>query len=202
MPESLEDYIERLITPPEDKTLVVDDMASFDWKSLEDGSVPAILLKIGAVSDWHERKNADEVMRVLKPGGYVAVIPPEDDRYGYVGACTLEDAGMQVRDSITVLDEPGDFTYCSKPAQSEKNRGLGGKNPHPTVKPIKMMKKLLERLPRGARVLDPFLGSGTTGVAAILTGKSFIGVELSEEYASIAKKRITHAKNNPKEYDK
>ena len=108
---------------------------------------------------------------------------------------------MQVRDSIAVLDDPEEFTYCPKPSQKEKNRGLTEKNTHPTVKPIKMMKKLLERCPKNGFVLDPFLGSGTTGVAACLTGRSFIGIELSSEHVSTAKKRLLHAKTSPGEYE-
>jgi hypothetical protein len=201
MAESLEEYIERLITPPEAQTLVVEDMTTFDWASLEDASVPSILLKVANAHDWHSEENAQEVMRVLKPGGYVAVIPPEDDKYGYKGACALEDAGMQVRDSITVLDDPDEFTYCPKPSQKEKNRGLEGKNTHPTVKPIKMMKKLIEKCSLEGFILDPFLGSGTTGVAAQISGRPFIGMELSDEYIDTAKRRVNHAKTNPKDYE-
>jgi site-specific DNA-methyltransferase (adenine-specific) len=50
---------------------------------------------------------------------------------------------------------------------------------------------------KGGTVLDPFMGSGTTGVAAVHEGMHFIGMELSEEYVETAKARITHAGGNP-----
>lgn len=70
------------------------------------------------------------------------------------------------------------------------------KNHHPTVKPLKLMSYLITLFSReGDTVLDPFMGSGTTGVACKNTGRSFIGIELDEEYFEIAKKRIEEVKD-------
>jgi DNA modification methylase len=67
-------------------------------------------------------------------------------------------------------------------------------NIHPTVKPTDLMRYLCRLVtPTGGVVLDPFMGSGSTGKAAMLEGFSFIGCELSEEYASIANARIEAA---------
>ena len=67
-------------------------------------------------------------------------------------------------------------------------------NPHPTCKPVRLFAYLAEFLcPAGGTVSDPFTGSGTTGVACVQTGRSFIGCELSDEYADIAEARIAHA---------
>lgn len=67
-------------------------------------------------------------------------------------------------------------------------------NPHPTVKPTDLMKYLCRLVtPENGIVLDPFMGSGSTGKAAVLEGFSFIGIELSEEYLNIAELRIKHA---------
>ena len=68
-------------------------------------------------------------------------------------------------------------------------------NFHATVKPIALMRYLvrLTKTPTGGVVLDPFTGSGTTGVACVKEGRNFIGIELDEEYLEIAKKRIEHA---------
>ena len=67
------------------------------------------------------------------------------------------------------------------------------RNVHPTVKPIAMMRWLCRLVtPPGGLVLDPFTGSGTTGCAAVLEGFRFLGFELSEEYATIARARIAH----------
>ena len=65
-------------------------------------------------------------------------------------------------------------------------------NNHPTVKPIALMEYLIKMVtPKGGVVLDPFMGSGSTGVACKKNGYSFIGIELNEEYIQIAKSRIT-----------
>ncbi len=64
---------------------------------------------------------------------------------------------------------------------------------HLTEKPVPLLKDLLEVTQPGCTVLDPFAGSGSTGVACLQTGRSFIGIELSPEYASIAAQRLTEA---------
>ena len=75
------------------------------------------------------------------------------------------------------------------------NPFLRGKTPrqntHPTVKPIKLMEYLITLVtPPNGIVLDPFFGSGTTGVAAVNLGFNYIGIELDERYVEIAKRRI------------
>jgi len=66
-------------------------------------------------------------------------------------------------------------------------------NTHPTVKPIEIMRYLVRLVtPPGGLVLDPFTGSGTTGAAAMLEGVRFLGMELSPEYAEIARARIAY----------
>ena len=64
---------------------------------------------------------------------------------------------------------------------------------HPTQKPIALMKWCLGFLPNAQTILDPFMGSGTTGVAAVQMGRDFIGVEREEKYFDIACKRIEDA---------
>jgi site-specific DNA-methyltransferase (adenine-specific) len=75
--------------------------------------------------------------------------------------------------------------------------GRGGKdfkNFHPTVKPTELMRYLCRLVtPRGGIVLDPFMGSGSTGKAAMYEGFEFIGIELTDEYLPIAKARIEFA---------
>jgi site-specific DNA-methyltransferase (adenine-specific) len=66
-------------------------------------------------------------------------------------------------------------------------------NFHPTVKPIALMEYLCRLItPPGGVILDPFMGSGTTGIAALRLGFEFVGIELSEEYVEIATARIAH----------
>jgi site-specific DNA-methyltransferase (adenine-specific) len=113
------------------------------------------------------------------------------------------------------------FFYCAKASRAEREAGLndfdpkresdriaddlpGGDNPrnrtntarrnhHPTVKPIALMRYLVRLVtPPNGVVLDPFTGSGTTGIAARLEGFEFVGIEQSVEYADIAHGRIAH----------
>jgi DNA modification methylase len=88
-------------------------------------------------------------------------------------------------------------------------RGENGRNPHPTVKPISLMRYLVRRAsPPGAWdpdmakrpvVLDCFMGSGSTGVAAMVEGVRFVGCELGEESAEVARLRLQHAYALPRE---
>jgi DNA modification methylase len=72
------------------------------------------------------------------------------------------------------------------------------RNHHPTVKPVAVMRWLIRLVtPPGGVVLDPFLGSGTTGIAAVREGFSFIGIEREAAYLDIARARIGHAKATP-----
>lgn len=83
------------------------------------------------------------------------------------------------------------FFYCKKPDQDEK----GLDNLHPTVKPLQLMRYLCRMVtPPGGTVLDPFMGSGTTGVAALFNKFDFIGVERDEIYFQIAEKRLKGVK--------
>jgi site-specific DNA-methyltransferase (adenine-specific) len=114
-------------------------------------------------------------------------------------------------------DEPAKFFHCKKASMKEKNHGLEDfdektvddgrktsvdnpynrgktkrKNTHPTVKPIELMRFLcrLIKQPVGKIILDPFMGSGSCGIAAIQEGQKYIGIEMQKEYYEIAKKRI------------
>jgi hypothetical protein len=70
----------------------------------------------------------------------------------------------------------------------------GARNGHPTVKPVQLMRYLVRMVtPPGGVVLDPFTGSGTTGIAAIQEGFHFVGVEREDEYVSIARARMDKA---------
>ena len=64
---------------------------------------------------------------------------------------------------------------------------------HPTQKPLGVMKWVIELCPKAQSILDPFMGSGTTGVAAMQMGRSFIGIEREQKYFDIACQRIEQA---------
>jgi len=120
-------------------------------------------------------------------------------------------------------DQSDRFYYCAKASRAERELGLADftpetvgdgrkksidnayqrgkterRNVHPTVKPVAVMRWLVRLVtPPGGTVLDPYSGSGTTGVAAALEGFGFIGCELSPEYVEIARARIAHAREFP-----
>jgi DNA modification methylase/transcriptional regulator with XRE-family HTH domain len=79
------------------------------------------------------------------------------------------------------------FFYCAKASKTDRGEGNG----HPTVKPTELMRYLCRLVtPPGGVVLDPFMGSGSTGKAAVLEGFQFIGIEREAEYLEIARGRI------------
>lgn len=115
------------------------------------------------------------------------------------------------------------FFYCTKASKRDRDEGLDGfkaqinsngdkwsdvdrrdgkvpisrKNIHPTVKPTDLMRYLCRLVtPLNGIVLDPFMGSGSTGKAAMLEGFQFVGIERDADYIEIAKARIEHAYNN------
>ena len=103
-----------------------------------------------------------------------------------------EEAGKILNEQVK---EANRFFYC--PKVSKKERNAAGKNTHPTVKPIALMKYLVKLItPQGGKVLDPFMGSGSTGMACVELGNSFIGMEREVEYYEIATDRIEHTKEN------
>ena len=107
---------------------------------------------------------------------------------GRFPANVMHDGSEVVRDIF-----PGDssgFFYC--PKANKKDRG--DDNAHPTVKPTELMRYLCRLVtPQGGVIVDPFMGSGSTGKAAIAEGFGFVGIELNEEYFEIACARIEAA---------
>ena len=128
------------------------------------------------------------------------------------------------------------FFYCPKTSKTDRNQGLDGfeekqqdlsrkegkvggdnprnrgvnkrKNHHPTVKPTDLMLYLIRLVtPNGGTTLDPFMGSGSTGKAAVRGGFGFVGIEREDEYMKIAEARIqyeiecTNKKNKYKQID-
>jgi len=114
------------------------------------------------------------------------------------------------------------FFYCPKASKSERDNGLKGfndvqkwkngrggtgikdrenitaRNFHPTVKPVDLMRYLVKLVtPKGGTVLDPFNGSGTTGVACKLEGFNYVGLEFDPEYCKISRARIQNYQWNP-----
>jgi len=78
-----------------------------------------------------------------------------------------------------------------------RGKALQDGKQHPTQKPIELMKWCLEFLPDAQTILDPFMGSGTTGVACVKLGRKFIGIEIDPAYFEIACERIRKAYAQP-----
>jgi site-specific DNA-methyltransferase (adenine-specific) len=101
--------------------------------------------------------------------------------------------GMEeVQRGVGDVRPSGDFGERLGPREDGSERKPPtGRNHHPTVKPTDLMRYLCRLVtPPSGIVLDPFMGSGSTGKAAMLEGFEFIGIERDAEYAQIAKARI------------
>ena len=121
-----------------------------------------------------------------------------------------------IHDGGEFLGEQARFFYCAKASKRDRDEGLDAfttttkagsgalrdgnretqprANIHPTVKPTDLMRYICRLVtPPGGTVLDPFMGSGSTGKAAMLEGFRFIGIEREGEYLEIARARIEHA---------
>lgn len=86
-----------------------------------------------------------------------------------------------------VLPEHQKYFYAPRVTRKER----GEYNDHPTPKPISLMSYLIRVYsPEGSKIIDPFCGSGSTGIAALAEGREFIGIDLSEHYCEISERRI------------
>ncbi len=110
------------------------------------------------------------------------------EQYGDSGSASRFFAGLGWGDV-----DVGSFLYCAKAGKRERNAG-DTDNHHPTVKPIALMRWLVRLVtPPDGTVLDPFLGSGTTAVAATLEGVRWVGCEMTEDYWPIIEGRVLWA---------
>jgi DNA modification methylase len=163
---------------------------------------------------------SDEVIELFpraKGGAYPA-------KRGKAVATTFA-SGQETEGGFRAMGDDGSaarFFYCAKANKRDRNEGLDAfdtkeihrygagigegltpnaaaldKNHHPTVKPTDLMQYLCRLItPSNGTILDPFLGSGSTGKAAMYEGFNFVGIELTEEYLPIAKARIEFALTN------
>ena len=167
---------------------------------------------------WYAPIHA-EYLRILRPGGFWAVWQSGKyhrhlwDWFGvdvhiYIAAKNF----VQLRKTeINYAYDPVPMNYKSgvplRPANPPRNLDFSVGNTaalvsdttrlergHPAPRPLDQVLHIVENftLP-GGTILDPFAGSGTTGIACVLSGRSFIGIEIVPEYLSIAQKRISDA---------
>lgn len=113
------------------------------------------------------------------------------------GLDDLEDKFIAKGNQAQAELKKGNTDFSRETDTAGQNKIFARKNHHPTVKPVKLMTYLCRLItPPGGTVLDPFTGSGSTGIAAVLEGFTFIGIEQNPEYAEIARKRIDYHLTN------
>mgnify|MGYP003298193940 CR=1 FL=1 len=163
--------------------------------------------EFGQNSGWNNHKNVDTIYdpskgrfpaNVMHDGSEVVqdIFPSTKTTY-----VSKHHANNRTTESaVGELGHPGNqgfndegsasrYFYCPKVSKSERNNA--DKNTHPTVKPVELMKYLCRLVtPKGGTVLDPFMGSGSTGMAAKDEGFDFIGIEKEKEYFDICQSRI------------
>ena len=182
--------------------------ARFPANLIHDGSDEVVgLFPLTGPSSGRPRNN-QATKSIARSGADKAITSFGYDDNGGSAARFFYCAKAQKKDREEGLD---DFdpqpTAASNQAQAELKRGntdfknenqnavVMRRNTHPTVKPTDLMRYLVRLVtPTGGHVLDPFMGSGTTGKAAVLEGFDFTGVDLTEKYFYIAEARIAHAK--------
>lgn len=161
-------------------------------------------------------ENADQVNKLFKEKGrgllHTQEIKTEDGRHPLNVELMDPDVLVNLDDDIRDMSK---FMYVAKPSRTERDfgcealevrkieGGLAGnmgkseteaRNIHPTVKPIDLMRRLVRMLTKpGATVIDPFMGSGTTGIACALEGRNFIGIERERDFYNISSHRIAAA---------
>ena len=122
------------------------------------------------------------------------ILPSGNARYFYCTKATRDDRddGMEGFDTATAGERAGGRVEGSAGLDNPRaGTRTKGRNTHPTVKPTALMRYLCRLVtPPGGLILDPFCGSGSTGRAALLEGFDFVGIELLEHHAEIARARI------------
>jgi len=142
------------------------------------------------------KKEKSDIMRIIQNlkilFGCVEVVMTnttgENCRFRYVAKAGKKERNLGCEE----LDEKGvDIQQPHNSKNLEERYKMTSKNNHPTVKPVKLMQYLVRLVTKkGGLVLDPFFGSGTTGIACIKEGMNYIGIEREADYIKIANARI------------
>jgi hypothetical protein len=164
-------------------TFTTKDSTPDSYEPTAQGRFPSNVL--GEIPDYQKYFYCPKVSRKERHIGF-------DDAKGMFEIARDEGYTTQWDDKVKghiVLDADGNKVPDSL-LNSLVEKKSGGNN-HPTVKPIELMKYLIKLVtPRGGVVLDPFNGSGSTGMAAVELGHEYVGIELDANYCEIARKRI------------
>ena len=139
--------------------------------------------------DWDDLPPSAQLLEMVRSSALVQIIwggnyfdlPPTQ---GFL----VWDKGQPEHFSLSMCEYA--WTNLNKPAKLFKHRVVSYKKYHPTQKPIELMQWCIKFSEMPHSVFDPFMGSGTTGVACVRLGRRFIGIELEPKYYAIAKRRI------------
>lgn len=124
-------------------------------------------------------------------GCRITLDPDEVEPGRWPANLMMNEAAAEMVDADNPEVRPSRYFYCPKSNQRERSAGLDAANPHPTVKPIDLMRYLCRLVtPPGGTVLDPFAGSGSTGIAAGLEGFDFIGIDNEADFITLATARL------------
>ena len=142
--------------------------------------------------DWDSAPPADNLIQQCVDAGTIAVLwggnyfdlPPSQ--------CFFIWDKIQPQEFSLAMCEMA-WTNKKGPAKMFRQSVLSYKKEHPTQKPVDLMKWCIDMVGIPNSILDPFMGSGTTGVAAVQMGKQFIGIEREQSYFDIACERIEKA---------
>lgn len=157
------------------------------WRILADGCSALVF------SDWRQLANT---MDAVQAGGFTlrGIVPwrkasarpqPNSFRSECEYVVWASKGAVDRRPLTSAKYLPGLYEYAAP---------VGDERIHSTQKPVGLMRDLMAIAPDGCIVLDPFMGSGTTAVAAVQTGRHFMGFELSDEYCDAANRRVREAK--------
>jgi hypothetical protein len=177
----------------------------FPSNVIHDGSeeIEAEFAKYGSKGGQDKRKG---LVKGSRPGGFGNVGHakgtnlPNGKLYGDSGTASrfFYCAKTTAKDRHEGMDSPGPQFKHGSTLRKIENAETKGNN-HPTVKPTALMRYLIRLVtPSNGIILDPFMGSGSTGKAAMLEGFKFAGIDMTEEYVEIARVRIRHARSAAK----
>ena len=142
--------------------------------------------------DWDESAPTSTVLDACVSAGEVAILwggnyfglPPQQ--------CFFVWDKVQPQDFSLAMCEYA-WTNKKGPAKLHRQSVLSYRKEHPTQKPVELMRFCIDQAGNPETILDPFMGSGTTGVAAVQMGRKFIGIEREPSYFEIACRRIEQA---------
>lgn len=221
VPQEMAEYLLTLLSPPEPHPPAeMLDLEATDWQSIGDESLTGLIvvgtpdeamtatfmriLKPGAhmmVIAPEDNPIGHRGANTLESGGFeirdtMLVVEDASDPFHYMPKVSRSEreAGCEDLPEMSGADATGRVEGSEglkSPRSGASRTARQVKNHHPCVKPWKLMRDLMQGVPKG-QVMDPFMGSGSTGIACLHTGHDFIGIDMTPEYMKIATARIEH----------